>query len=68
MLKLDTRKAILELHGKGHGMRAIANALLVSRNALRKVVRSGRTEVSPLEREAALAPHLGRIRSLHASS
>jgi len=67
MLTLDTRKAILELHAKAHGIRAIAKALDVSRNAVRQVVRSGRAEVSPIEREVPLTPHLERVRSLHAS-
>ncbi len=65
MLDLDTRTAILQLHRQGHGSRAIAKVLQVSRNAVREVLRSGRPEVPPLLREASLTPHLDRIRELH---
>jgi transposase len=66
MLKLDTRKAILELRAKGHGLRSIARALDLSRNAVRQVVRSGRAEVEGIAREVPLTDHLQRVRSLHA--
>lgn len=66
MLDLDTRTAILRLHQEGHGLRAIARWVGISRNAVRRVVHSGRAEVPPLVREPDLGPHLDRIRELYA--
>jgi len=65
MLSLDTRTAILQLHRQGHGSRAIAKVLQISRNAVRGVLRNGHPEVPALEREVSLTPHLDRIRELH---
>ena len=65
MLELETRTAILRLHAEGHGARTIARALRVSRNAVRKVVRSGEAEVPLLDRTTDLDPHLVRVRALH---
>ena len=65
MLDLDTRTAILRLSREGHGTKAIAKALGVSRNAVRGVIRSGEATVPPLGREERLGPHLERIRELH---
>lgn len=65
MLDLETRTAILRLTREGHGMRKIAKALGVSRNAVRGVVRSGQAEVPPLQREDCLTPHIERIRELY---
>jgi transposase len=67
MLDLNTRTAILRLHREGHGARRIARALGVSRNAVKKVIRSGRAEVPRMQgRETALDGELNRIRELHA--
>lgn len=66
MLDRDTRAAILQLHRKGHGSRRIAQALDVSRNAVRDVIRSGQVEVPALERPEQLAVHLPRVRELYA--
>lgn len=65
MLDLETRTTILRLHVEGHGARTIAGALEVSRNAVRKVLRSGRSAVGSLPREEQLEPHLMRVRTLH---
>ena len=45
MLELDTRQAILRLAAKGHGPRAIAKALNLSRNSVRRVLRDGQARV-----------------------
>lgn len=66
MLDQDTRNAILQLRKHNHGVRAIARALSVSRNAVRKVLRQGGAEVPPLERTEQLTPYLDRILVLHA--
>lgn len=65
MLDLETRTTILKLGREGHGAKAISRALKVSRNAVRRVLRSGQAEVPTLERPEKLAPHLDRIRELH---
>jgi transposase len=65
MLDLDTRTAILRLSTEGHGARAIARILKLSRGAVRKVLCSGVAEVPALERDELLDPHLERIRELH---
>ena len=66
MLDLETRTAILRLHREGHGARRIARELGVSRNAVKKVIRSGRAAVPHMQgRETALDSELNRIRELH---
>lgn len=67
MLRRDTRVAILALHAKGHGVRAIARALGVSRPSVRRVLEQGTEEVAPLLRDDALTPELDRIRELYVS-
>jgi len=66
MLGYETRVAIWQLHEQGHGARAIAQALGVSRNAVKRVLRSGQREVPTQEREESLAPHLDQIREQYA--
>jgi transposase len=66
MLDLDTRTAILRLHAAGHGKRTIAEALNISRNAVRRVLRSGQSAVPRLERPEQLGPHVDVIRELTA--
>lgn len=56
--------AILRLSAEGHGIRAIARLLKLSRNAVRKVLDSGVAEVPTLERDEKLAVHLERVREL----
>lgn len=65
MLDLETRTAILRLKREGHGVRAIARSLHISRAAVRRVLESGVAEVPRLEREEELSPHLDRIRELY---
>lgn len=50
MLDQAIRHAILELHRRGQGVRAIARALRVSRAAVREVLRRGTAEVPRLPR------------------
>jgi hypothetical protein len=58
MLDEHTRATILKLHEAGHGMRAIARALKVSRGTVCKVIVSGSCKVLPLSRaEKAEAHH-----------
>lgn len=64
MLDEETRAAILRLHREGHGARAIARALRVARNSVRRVLESRSTTVPVLERAAKLAAHEARIRAL----
>ena len=45
MLDQSLRIAILELHKKGNGIRAIARAMKLSRGAVREVVRAASAEV-----------------------
>ena len=66
MLDRDTRIAILRLHAEEHGSRTIAKAVGVSRNAVLDVIRSGDRDVPRVERSEKAAPHLDRIRALHA--
>lgn len=65
MLDHETRTAILRLHREGHGLRKIARALSVSRNAVRRVLRSGTADVPRLERPDQLGEHLERVRELY---
>jgi len=65
MLDHDTRATILHLKAQGHGIRTIARTLRLSKNSVKRVLRSGSAPVPPLEREDTLTPHLERIRELH---
>ena len=65
MLDRDTRSAILRLRREGHGVRTTARSVRVSRNAVRRVLRSGTSEVPALERDERLGPHLARIKELY---
>ncbi len=65
MLDLPTRNAILRLREKGHGVRTIARALRVSRNAVRRVLASGESEVPEFGRASSMDDHVDRIRELH---
>jgi len=66
MLDLDTRRAIFQLKALGHGVRAIARALRISRNSVRAVLALGSAEVPALEREQRGASHLDVLRVLYA--
>ncbi len=67
MLDQSQRTAILELRNRGHGIRAIARALKLSRKAVRDVLGSGSNEVPPVQREERAAGHLDEILDLYAS-
>jgi len=67
MLDEATRGAILRLRAEGHGSRAIAEALGISRGAVKRVLRDGRTEVPHLERAERAQPHRAQILELYAS-
>jgi len=66
MLDLDTRRAILQLKALGHGVRAIARTLRISRNSVRAVLTLGTAEVPSIEREQICAAHLDTLRALYA--
>jgi transposase len=61
MLDQAVRHAILELHQRGQGVRAIARALHVSRAAVRDVLRRGSAEVPRLERAEKALDHRDEI-------
>jgi hypothetical protein len=67
MLDESRRTAILELHESGHGVRAIARALRVSRAAVRDVLRRGTAEVPRLVRPERAGEHEADIRELYLS-
>jgi transposase len=64
MLAQGIRQAILELHRRGQGVRAIARALQVSRPAVRDVLRRGTAEVPRLARPERALDHREDIRRL----
>ena len=64
MLDQDMRAAILRLHRRGGGVRAIARALQISKNSVKRVLRDGESLVPALSREDPLAVHLDLIRQL----
>jgi len=66
VLDQDTRAAILKLHEQGHGVRPIARFVGVSRQSVRDVLKSGVSEVPPLERALQLEPHVDAVRELYA--
>jgi transposase len=61
MLAQGIRQAILELHQRGQGVRAIARALQVSRAAVREVLRRGSAEVPRLARPEKALEHREEI-------
>ena len=65
MLDTDTRNAILKLLALGHGSRAVAKTLNVSRNAVKRVLSSGTVEVPTLERGSKADEHLDLIGELY---
>lgn len=64
MLDHDTRNAIFALWLKGRGKRAIARALKISRDSVRKVLNSGQVAVPLIERVDQATEHLQTIREL----
>jgi len=67
MLDEHTRTAILKLHEAGHGKRAIARALKLSRAAVRKVIASDSYKVSALDRAEKAESHHDEILELFVS-
>ena len=67
MLDQSTRAAILLLHDKGRGARAIASALGISRGAVKKVLKSGSDTVPSLQRAELADPHRDAILGLYAA-
>ena len=67
MLDQTTRQTILTLHDAGHGSRAIADALGISRGAVKRVLRDGRAEPPMFVRAERGEPHRDDILALHAS-
>jgi len=68
MLDQTTRTAILRLRDEGHGARAIAHALGISRGAVKRVFRAGTAEVPALLRGELGEPHREQIVELYAST
>lgn len=66
MLDQTTRQTILKLHEAGHGSRAIADALQISRGAVKRVLRDGHAEPPALARAEKAEAHRDDILALHA--
>jgi hypothetical protein len=67
MLDQSTRAAILRLRDQGHGARAIARWLSISRGSVKRVLAHGTDEVPRLERAELAEPYRDRILELYAS-
>lgn len=65
VLSQTTRSSILRLREQGHGSRAIAAMLGVSRGAVRKVLASNNAQVPQLERAELAEPYRARILELY---
>ena len=65
MLDQTIRQTILTLREAGHGTRAIARALGISRGAVRTVLASGTAAPPPLVRAERATPHQDEILALH---
>lgn len=65
MLDTDVRRAIFELRRQGHGVRAMARALGISRKSVKAVLAQGSAEPPRIERNTELDPSLERIRELY---
>lgn len=61
MLDQTTRTAILKLHEAGHGTRAIAQALRVSRGTVKRVLASRSAQPPPLARAERAEPYREQI-------
>ncbi len=67
MLDQSQRTSVLELQRRGHGVRAIARALHLSRGAVRDVLRAGTAVVPALARSEKAEPYGDEIRRFYAS-
>ncbi|MBP7571797.1 MAG: IS21 family transposase [Acidobacteria bacterium] len=66
MIDSDLRRVVLHLrHDKGMGKRAIARALGISRDSVRKILKRGTDQVPAIQREQLAQPHLDEIVELH---
>lgn len=65
MIEQSTREAILVLHQRGHSKHSIANALNISRNSVKKVLKSNTAEVPLLQRACKADEHHDLIVELH---
>lgn len=65
MQSRDIRAAILTLQKQGRGLNAIARAVKVSRNTVRRVLGSGSADVPEIERVEKAAPHESLIQELY---
>jgi transposase len=68
MLDQTTRMTILRLREEGHGTRAIAYTLGISRGSVKRVLRAGNAEVPRLERAERAEPYRERILELYAGT
>lgn len=66
MLDQSTRTTILRLRDEGHGARAIARLVGVSRGAVRRVLTAGEAEIPRLERAEKAEPYRDQILELFA--
>ncbi|HEX8110288.1 MAG TPA: hypothetical protein VF516_21300, partial [Kofleriaceae bacterium] len=66
MLEQSQRQAILTLRKAGHGIRAIARTLGISRIAVKSVLASGDPRPPPLERTEKADAHRDDILALYA--
>lgn len=60
----ETRVAILRLRREGHGPKAIARMLSISKNTVKGVLADGSSDVPELPRASALDEHLELVREL----
>jgi transposase len=65
MLDQTTRTTIFRLREEGHGTRAIADALGISRGSVKRVLRGGTAEVPRLVRTERGEPHRAQILELY---
>lgn len=65
MLDQTTRTAVLKLHEAGHGTRAIATALRISRGAVKRVLASRSAQPPPLARTERAEPYREQILALY---
>jgi transposase len=65
MLDQTTRTAVLRLKKAGHGTRAIARALKISRGAVKEILKAATDEVPTISRLEKAEPHEPRIRDLY---
>ena len=64
MIDVDLRKAIFTLRDKEQSVRAIARTLQVSRNTVRRILRSGKAEAPERRGPDQTEPHLPLVRDL----